>query len=106
MENRIFISGEKMFDLIIDDGGHKADQQQNTLETYWDHINPGGAFIMEDLQTSYSDRFQADGYETTVDYLLKNKLHLNNFKEITCNFDTQNLPKSRNNSMTCIIYKN
>ena len=97
--------GEKMFDLIIDDGGHKVDQQQNTLETYWNHINPGGAFIMEDLHTSYSKSHQADGYETTVDYLLKNQLHLNNFKEIRCNFDTQDLPESRNNHMTCIIYK-
>ena len=37
------------FDVIIDDGSHRADHQQLTLETFWPHLKPGGLYFIEDL---------------------------------------------------------
>lgn len=37
----------EMFDLIIDDGGHSMFQQQTSLATLWDKLNPCGAFVIE-----------------------------------------------------------
>lgn len=42
-------------DVIIDDGGHSMQQQLVTLRTLLPWVKPGGIFIMEDLQSSYSD---------------------------------------------------
>lgn len=50
-------------DVVIDDGGHKTDQQIATLEALLPHVQPGGVFICEDLNGagnafhSYMDGF-------------------------------------------------
>lgn len=46
--------GVGMQDVIIDDGGHSMKQQLTTLRTLLPWVNPGGIFIMEDLQSTYS----------------------------------------------------
>jgi len=37
------------FDVIIDDGSHRADHQQVTLEMLWPSVKPGGLYFIEDL---------------------------------------------------------
>jgi len=37
------------FDVIIDDGSHRADHQQVSLEMLFPHLKPGGLYIIEDL---------------------------------------------------------
>lgn len=37
------------FDVIIDDGSHRADHQQVSLETLFLHLKPGGLYFIEDL---------------------------------------------------------
>jgi cephalosporin hydroxylase len=40
------------FDLIIEDGGHKMDQQHISLGFLFKHVSEGGYYIVEDLHTS------------------------------------------------------
>ncbi len=41
--------GDLQFDLIIDDGSHRGDHQQITLESLWPTLKPGGMYVIEDL---------------------------------------------------------
>lgn len=41
------------FDIIIDDGGHRMDQQINTFEILFPHLSLGGTYLCEDTHTSY-----------------------------------------------------
>lgn len=45
------------FDIIIDDGGHKMKQQENTLLSLFGKLNYGGVYIIEDTHTSYWEDF-------------------------------------------------
>jgi hypothetical protein len=49
------------FDIIIDDGGHKMDQQIISFETLFPYIKSGGMYIIEDLHTSYWRSFGGCG---------------------------------------------
>jgi hypothetical protein len=40
-------------DILIDDGGHKMDQQINTFEVLFPHIDKNGIYLCEDIHTSY-----------------------------------------------------
>lgn len=58
-----------MFDIIIDDGSHYwADQQKSFEILYYNQLNKGGMYILEDLWTSYID-FYANAKMHTLDYL-------------------------------------
>ena len=56
-EDRDFLRGlrERIgpIDVVIEDGGHTANQQVNTFEEIWPAVVDGGVFLMEDLHTSY-----------------------------------------------------
>ena len=41
--------GSLTFDIIIDDGSHRADHQQITLETLWPRLKDGRHYFIEDL---------------------------------------------------------
>lgn len=58
-----------MFDIIIDDGSHYMKDQQTSFELlYYDQLNAGGVYILEDLWTSYIDFYQ-NAKVTTLEYL-------------------------------------
>lgn len=41
------------FDIIVDDGGHKMDQQITSFRALWPALKDGGLYIVEDVHTSY-----------------------------------------------------
>lgn len=95
--------GDRNFDLIIDDGGHTMQQQQNTLDVYWDHVNPGGSFIMEDLHTSHKPKFYTHGYRKTAELLTDAEFSLPGLEKVECNFEFDDWHS--NDHMTCILHK-
>ena len=40
-------------DILIDDGGHRMNQQITTFEELYGHVKPNGLYLCEDLHTSY-----------------------------------------------------
>lgn len=58
-----------MFDIIIDDGSHfMADQQKSFEILYYNQLNVGGLYIIEDLWTSHIAYYQ-NAPTTTIEYL-------------------------------------
>ncbi|RSL38367.1 hypothetical protein CEP53_014925 [Fusarium sp. AF-6] len=49
-----------LFDVIVDDGGHGMVEQITSLEELWKIVNPGGLYVIEDLQTSYREHWGGD----------------------------------------------
>ena len=47
----------KLFEIIIDDGGHRMLQQKTILEHLWQLIAPGGIVVVEDLLTPYHSAY-------------------------------------------------
>jgi hypothetical protein len=45
------------FDIIIDDGSHLNSHQISTFEILFPHLRKGGIYVVEDLQTSYWDKY-------------------------------------------------
>lgn len=41
------------FDVVIDDGGHRADETVATFRHLWPAVTPGGVYVIEDLHCSY-----------------------------------------------------
>ena len=46
------------YDIIIDDGSHLSDDIIRTFITYFQLINPGGIYVVEDTHTMYWDDYQ------------------------------------------------
>lgn len=56
------------FDFVIDDGSHVNAHQIETFAILWPHVKDGGAYVVEDVQTSYWPSYGggplgAPGYE-------------------------------------------
>jgi len=47
----------KNFDIIIDDGSHSSSDIIRAFSRYFNILNPGGLYIIEDLHASYWDEF-------------------------------------------------
>jgi hypothetical protein len=58
-------------DVIIDDGGHRPEQQLASLFYLWPHLRPGGIYAIEDVHTSYLGRWSPGWRQpgTTVEVL-------------------------------------
>lgn len=46
------------FDIIIDDGSHSSGDIIRTFSHYFNIVNPGGIYVIEDLHASYWDEFE------------------------------------------------
>ena len=45
------------FDIIIDDGGHRMNQQITSFQVLYGYLNNGGVYLCEDLHTSYWEQY-------------------------------------------------
>lgn len=45
------------YDIIIDDGSHNLQDHQTSLGFLFQHLNTGGVYIIEDLETQFSKNF-------------------------------------------------
>lgn len=50
------------FDVILDDGSHVPEHQILTINKLWDLVEPGGIYIIEDIETSYWKKSEIYGY--------------------------------------------
>lgn len=76
----------KLFDVVIDDGGHTMIQQRTTLKYLWQVVAPGGIFVMEDLLTSYFPQY-GGGPKGTPDTMIDMQKDL--IDELNCRFHSQ-----------------
>ena len=71
-EDKKFLSDLKLklpkIDILIDDGGHTMKQQINTFEVMFDHVKDNGIYLVEDLHTSYWEKF-GGGYHRPVSFV-------------------------------------
>ena len=44
-------------DLVVDDGSHRAEEQQACLLALWPHLAPDGIYVVEDIHTSYREKY-------------------------------------------------
>ena len=66
------------FDMIVDDGGHHANQMISSLELLWPLINPGGFYVVEDIHSNYLPRYIEEdfGKRGTFMRYMKHQLEL------------------------------
>ncbi len=58
-------------DILIDDGGHRMQQQISTFEELFPHVSAHGAYLCEDMHTSYWKGWGGGGYKkhgTFIEY--------------------------------------
>lgn len=49
--------GDRLYDVIIDDGGHSMQQQINSFKVLWSRVKRGGVYVVEDLNSSFKTRY-------------------------------------------------
>jgi len=63
--NIVFVEGDATTidpwesDVVIDDGSHHGDDQLATFERFWPLLRSGGWYVIEDLETIWSEYFRA-----------------------------------------------
>lgn len=57
------------WDVVVEDGGHAANQVITTFNSVWPHIKSGGLFVCEDLACSYSPIFLPAGWQSPMEML-------------------------------------
>ena len=75
---RRFKQAVPLLDVVIDDGGHTAEQQTTTLEELLPHLRPGGVYLCEDIHRDHN-QFAAylSGYANHLNFQLpKPGVHL------------------------------
>jgi glycosyltransferase involved in cell wall biosynthesis/SAM-dependent methyltransferase/cephalosporin hydroxylase len=45
------------FDVVIDDGGHRMEQQIASFKALFPHVRDGGVYLIEDMHTSYMPEY-------------------------------------------------
>lgn len=65
-------SPEVKFRLVIDDGCHNPEYQIVSFNFFWQHLEPGGYYIIEDMHPGYKD-----GRHFTMEYFYSQVFELN-----------------------------
>ena len=65
------------FDVIVDDGGHKMVQQMTSLIHLFPSLRSGGLYFLEDLHTSYIEKY-GGGYLKKTRFPFSFTLHTKN----------------------------
>lgn len=60
---RSVVADFDVFDVIIDDGSHMADQASRTFAALWPYVADGGLYIVEDIHTYFWARANPTGAE-------------------------------------------
>lgn len=71
--DKAFLDTLPMYDIIIDDGSHVMEHQVKSFDTLWrSHLNDGGIYVVEDLETSYWPAFDGGFQEpaTAIKFLM------------------------------------
>lgn len=55
------------FDFILDDGGHRMEQQQISFGFLFKYVRAGGYYIIEDMHTSLTNKYVGGGYGAEPD---------------------------------------
>ncbi len=55
------------FNIVIDDGGHRAIQHVASFEVLWDHVKPGGWYCIEDAITIFDICWTFPEHRTILD---------------------------------------
>ena len=55
-------------DILIDDGGHRMEQQIVTFKKLFPHIDKNGVYLCEDVHTSYYKRYEG-GYKCSNSFI-------------------------------------
>ena len=77
-DDKIYQKFKKIrFDLIIDDGSHYPGHQLKSFKKLFKNLNPGGIYIIEDLNLSFSGKLNIiDYFQKNQKFLLTNKSQL------------------------------
>ena len=65
------LSRNGYFDIIIDDGGHRIEQQTTSFNHLLPRVQSGGIYVIEDLHSSYME-FYGGGFQknfTTIELI-------------------------------------
>lgn len=46
---------DRVYDIVVDDGSHDADDIVEAFALLWHHVTPGGWYVIEDLDTQLPD---------------------------------------------------
>jgi hypothetical protein len=60
------------FDIVIDDGGHKAHQHLISLGALWPFVAPGGWYVIEDCHSLFNPCWTQPGEPTMLDWIRTN----------------------------------
>jgi hypothetical protein len=77
--NRFITESGGNFDVIIDDGGHRMEQQIISFEHLFPHLNSNGIYVIEDLHTSYWSCLGGGNHGQTTIAVLKHLIDKVNY---------------------------
>jgi hypothetical protein len=84
-------------DILIDDGGHRMEQQIAVFEELYSHVADDGVYLCEDLHTSYWRKF-GGGFREPASYIEYSKSFVDRinawFSEETARLDVDDFTRS------------
>jgi hypothetical protein len=60
---RVIAAAGGSFDIVVDDGGHRMDQQQISFATLFPAVKSGGLYVIEDIHTSFPELYPDHGVD-------------------------------------------
>lgn len=94
-------------DIIIDDGSHIQEHIINSFTNLYNHINPGGVYLIEDLHTAYWSSY-GGGYKLPSSFIeySKNLIdEVNSWHHNGCNKYEHQIKSIHYHDSICVITK-